>query len=208
MRKLLKGVLHTAAPNELVLPWARQNNKECDRVGRPTRATKVEWLCQFIPNEAYRSYVRTELNSALALIDLLDAAQHVDEFPEFEQQYDWTILRVEVAIRTSYRLEESQPIDEYSFRTIGGCTTIQAHSAQIDRRSRLPRHWRARPSAAILRSAESPRDRYGQMHRLVRHQVSQNGSAQMRRERKIPSRRAAPSCADPHVIRPLHPAEP
>jgi hypothetical protein len=99
MRKLLKGVLHTAAPNELVLPWARQNNKECDRVGRPTRATKVEWLCQFIPNEAYRSYVRTELNSALALIDLLDAAQHVDEFPEFEQQYDWTILRVEVAIR-------------------------------------------------------------------------------------------------------------
>jgi hypothetical protein len=99
MRKLLKGVLHTAAPNELVLPWARQNNKECDRVGRPTRATKLEWLCQFIPNEAYRSYVRTELNSALALIDLLDAAQHVDEFPEFEQQYDWTILRVEVAIR-------------------------------------------------------------------------------------------------------------
>lgn len=43
--------------------------------------------------------MRTELNSALALIDLLDAAQHVDAFPEFERQYDWTILRVEVAIR-------------------------------------------------------------------------------------------------------------
>ncbi len=99
MRKLLKGVLHTAAPNEVVLPWAIQNHKELDRVGRPTRATKVEWLCQFVPNDAYRAYVRTELNSALALIELLDATQHLDEFPEFEQQYDWTILRVEVAIR-------------------------------------------------------------------------------------------------------------
>jgi hypothetical protein len=99
MRKLLKGVLHTAAPNELVLPWAKQNNKELDRNGRPTRATKVEWLCQFIGNDAHRAYVRTELNSALALIDLLDVTQHVDDFPEFEQQYDWTILRVEVAIR-------------------------------------------------------------------------------------------------------------
>jgi hypothetical protein len=108
MRKLLKGVLHTAAPNELVLPWARQNNKECDRVGRPTRATKVEWLCQFIPNEAYRSYVRTELNSAVSLIDLLDTTQHVDEFPEFEQQYAWTILRVEVAIRHILTLWKSR----------------------------------------------------------------------------------------------------
>jgi hypothetical protein len=99
LRKLLKGVLHTAAPNDVVLPWARQNNRELDRVGRPTRATKVEWLCSFIPNDAYRAYVRTELNSALALIDLLDTAQHVDQFPEFEKQYDWTVVRVEVAIR-------------------------------------------------------------------------------------------------------------
>lgn len=99
LRKLLKGVLHTAAPNDVVLPWARQNNKQLDRVGRPTRATKVEWLCSFIPNDAYRAYVRTELNSALALIDVLDTAQHVDEFPEFEEQYDWTLVRVEVAIR-------------------------------------------------------------------------------------------------------------
>ena len=99
IRKLLKGVLHTAAPNERVLPWAKQNNKELDRNGRPTRATKIEWLCQFIDNDAYRAYVRTELNSALALIDLLNATQHIDDFPEFEQQYDWTILRVEVAIR-------------------------------------------------------------------------------------------------------------
>ena len=82
-----------------MVPWAKQNNKELDRNGRPTRASKIEWLCSFIPNDTYRAYVRTEPNSAFALIDLLDTAQHVDEFPEFEQQYDWTVVRVEVAIR-------------------------------------------------------------------------------------------------------------
>jgi hypothetical protein len=99
MRKVIKGVLHTAAPNEAVLPWAKQNNKELDPVGRPTRATKIAWLCQFVPNDAFRAYVRTELNSALALIELLDTTQHLDEFPEFAEQYEWTVLRVEVAIR-------------------------------------------------------------------------------------------------------------
>lgn len=98
LRKLLKGVLHTAAPDTEVLPWAEANHKELDRNGHPTRATKVEWLCNFIPNEAHRAYVRTELTSALALVGLLDASQHVDEFPEFEAQFEWTFLRVEYAI--------------------------------------------------------------------------------------------------------------
>ena len=99
MRKLLKGVLHSAAPNEVVLPWAKKNNKELDRLGRPTRATKIEWLCKFSENDAYRAYVQTELKSALVLIELLDKAQHVDEFPEFADQYDWIILRAEFAVR-------------------------------------------------------------------------------------------------------------
>ena len=99
MRKLLKGVLHSAAPNAIVLPWARKNNKELDRLSRPTRATKIEWLCQFSENDTYRAYVETELKSALALIELLDKAQHVDEFPEFANQYDWIILRAEFAVR-------------------------------------------------------------------------------------------------------------
>ena len=99
MRKLLKGVLHSTAPNEVVLPWATKNNKKLDGHGHPTRATKIEWLCHFSENDAYRAYVRTELNSALALIDLVDTAQHVDEFPEFADQYEWIMLRGKVAVR-------------------------------------------------------------------------------------------------------------
>jgi hypothetical protein len=99
MRKLLKGVLHTAAPSEVVGPWARQNNKPFDDHGDPTREAKIEWLCEPIPGSAYRAFVRAELSSAIALIKLVDAAQHVDEFPEFEQQYAWTVLRAEVAIK-------------------------------------------------------------------------------------------------------------
>jgi hypothetical protein len=99
MRKLLKGVLHTAAPSDVVAPWAKKNNKEFDKDGHPTRETKIEWLCEFIPGKAYRAFVRAELSSAIALIKLVDAAQHVDEFPDFEQQYNWSMLRAEVAIR-------------------------------------------------------------------------------------------------------------
>ena len=99
MRKLLKGVLHTAAPNELVLPWARKNGKLLDDHGRPTRATKVDWLCEFYPRAEYRATVKMELLSALTVIRLLDTSQHEDETPEFDEQYDEIILRAEVAIR-------------------------------------------------------------------------------------------------------------
>ena len=65
----------------------------------PPAPPRSSGCAQPIANDGYRAYVCTELNSALALIELLDSAQHVDEFDEFEQQYEWVILRVEVAIR-------------------------------------------------------------------------------------------------------------
>jgi hypothetical protein len=99
LRKLLKGVLHRAAPNELVLPWAHANHMELDRNRRPTRATKVAWLCEPVANDAYRAFVRTELDATLAVIELLDASQHLDEFPDFQDKYDWVLLRVEMAVR-------------------------------------------------------------------------------------------------------------
>ena len=99
MRKLLKGVLHSVAPNDVVLPWAKENNKDLDKDKRPTRATKIEWLCRSIPQGTYRAYVRIEIASALALIDLVDNAQHVDEFPEFAEQYNLIVARVAFCVR-------------------------------------------------------------------------------------------------------------
>src|SRR5262245_43817342 len=40
-RKLLLGVLHTTAPDALVLPSVTNRKKQVDRSGHPTRATKV-----------------------------------------------------------------------------------------------------------------------------------------------------------------------
>ena len=99
LRKLLKGVLHRAAPNELVLPWAQANKQDLDRNGRPTRATKIAWLCEPVADDAYRAFVRAELESTLAIIDLIDVSQHVDQFPDFEDKYNWVVLRVEMAVR-------------------------------------------------------------------------------------------------------------
>jgi hypothetical protein len=99
MRKLLKGVLHNVAPNGLVLPWALTNGKPLDSNRKPTRATKVDWLCEFVPNAEYRSIVKTQMMAALSMIGLLDTSQHEDDSPEFEQQYDEIILRSEIAVR-------------------------------------------------------------------------------------------------------------
>ena len=97
-RKLLLGVLHTAAPDDLVLPWVT-HPKQLDQHGHPTRRTKIAWLCRSIPNETYQKLVKTDLESALVLIDTLHAAVHVDEFPEFEATFSWIYLRVKVAIQ-------------------------------------------------------------------------------------------------------------
>jgi hypothetical protein len=92
-------VVHRAAPNELVLPWTQGDKKKLDDHGRPSRATKIAWLCEPVADEDYRKFVRAELDSTLALIDIVDVAQHVDRFPDFEDKYNWVLLRVEVALR-------------------------------------------------------------------------------------------------------------
>jgi hypothetical protein len=52
-----------------------------------------------LQNAKDRDHVRTEISSALALIGLLDSTQHVDEFPEIEEMFEWTELRAEFALR-------------------------------------------------------------------------------------------------------------
>jgi len=111
MRKLVKGVLHTVASNELVLPFVTDPETQLDHKGHPTRATKIAWLCQFIPNKEYRAFVRADLTAALALIDLLDAANHKDEFPDFERQYATVALRVEVFVRHLITLAEARRME-------------------------------------------------------------------------------------------------
>ena len=111
MRKLMKGVLHSVAPTDVVLPWATKNNKELDENNRPTRATKIEWLCRSIRQDTYRAYIRNEIDSALALIDLVDTAQHVDEFPEFAEAYELILARVAFSVRHMLAVWKLYPTD-------------------------------------------------------------------------------------------------
>jgi len=97
------------APDELVSPWAKANNKKFDGNGHPTRGTKIEWLCEPIKFDAHRKYMLTEMQSALALIGLLDSASHVNDFEQFEQQYDWTIIRASVLLQHILTLRKLRP---------------------------------------------------------------------------------------------------
>ena len=44
-----------------------------------------------VADEDYRAFVRAQLDSTLALIDVIDVAQ----LPDFEDKYNWVLPRVE-----------------------------------------------------------------------------------------------------------------
>ena len=98
-RKLFLGLLHTAAPDELVLPWVHSPRDQLDCRGHPTRPTKIDWLCRSIRDKRYRRFVRIELSFALEVLDLLNQAVHATEFPELEESFTSVDARMEFAIR-------------------------------------------------------------------------------------------------------------
>ena len=108
LRKLLLGVLHTVAPDNLVLPWVTNLKKQLDQNGHPTRRTKIAWLCNSIPNEGYRKFVKADLESALPLIDVFDSAVHVNEFQDFEESFSWAHLRLKVALYRIVKIWQSR----------------------------------------------------------------------------------------------------
>ena len=108
IRTLLLGLLHAAAPDNLVLPWVTKPDAQLDGHGHPTRRTKIAWLCRSIQDEGYRKFVRMELDSALAVLDLLNQAVHMNEFLELEESFSSVSARARFAIRHIARLWEKR----------------------------------------------------------------------------------------------------
>ena len=99
LRRVLLGVLHTAAPNDLVLLWVTKPKTQVDQHGRPTRRAKIDWLCRSIRHEGYRESVRAKIDSALAALDLLNKAIHSNACPELEESFTSVSARLKSAIR-------------------------------------------------------------------------------------------------------------
>ena len=106
IRTLLLGLLHAAAPDNVVLLWVTKPDAQLDGHGRPTRRTKIAWLCSSIQDEGYRKFVRMELDSGLAVLELLNQAVHKNQFPELEESFTSVSARVRFAIRHIARLWE------------------------------------------------------------------------------------------------------
>ena len=98
LRTLLLNLLHTAAPDKLVLPWVTEPGSQLDKGGHPTRRTKIAWLCSSVRNKRWREFVRMELDSALRVLDVLSKAVHVNEFSELEESFTSVSARVRFAI--------------------------------------------------------------------------------------------------------------
>ena len=99
LRRVLLGMLHHAAPNELVLAGLTKRKMQVDQQGRPTRRAKIDWLCESIPHEASREFVRAELAAAHVALYLLNKAIHSNECPELEESFSEVFASVRSAIR-------------------------------------------------------------------------------------------------------------
>ena len=98
LRRVLLGVLHRAAPNDLVLPWVTRPKTQIDPQGRPTRRAKIDWLCELIRHDGSREFVKPKLYSALASLDLLNKAIHSNECPELAESFSSVSAIVRSAI--------------------------------------------------------------------------------------------------------------
>ena len=99
LRELLLGLLHTVAPDDLVLPWVTTDRRtQLDQHGHPTRRTKIAWLCGSISHDGCRKFMKNEFESALAVLELLNEAIHASEFPELEELFALVLARVRYVV--------------------------------------------------------------------------------------------------------------
>ena len=108
LRELLLGLLHTVAPSDLVLPWVTERETQLDKHGRPTRRTKISWLCGSISHGGCRKFMQNEFESALAVLDLLNEAIHANEFPELEESFALVLARVKYVVYHMVKLAGRQ----------------------------------------------------------------------------------------------------
>jgi hypothetical protein len=94
-RTLFKNVVHRVAPSNVVKQWPAV---EFDDKGNPTRRSKVRWLCRNEPADL-RAWRVADIESVLAFLGVMDAANHEDEADIIESDVSWLSLRVERALK-------------------------------------------------------------------------------------------------------------
>lgn len=84
LRELLTHVIHTLAPDEAIYQWTKDRN-HYDKDGRPTRRTRILYICQNIRLDKLERFISKDIDSILAYFDVLQEGTHTldTSFPKY-----------------------------------------------------------------------------------------------------------------------------
>jgi len=74
MRELVTHVLHHLSPNEEIMKWSKDPN-HLDK-GKPTRRSRLVYICREINNDKFTDFVKKDIDSTLAFIQLFQRGTH------------------------------------------------------------------------------------------------------------------------------------
>lgn len=72
LRELWSHLLHTLAPDERVIEWLRENNKELLHDGRPTRKARVLYVCRNLNHGPLTDFLDKDTQALVKLIELFN----------------------------------------------------------------------------------------------------------------------------------------
>lgn len=93
LRELVTHVLHKLSPDEEILKW---NNDPSNIVnGRPTRKTRLLFICRNINHDDFLNFVNKDISSTISFLDLLQEGTHAINANYDDKQLEALVLRVE-----------------------------------------------------------------------------------------------------------------
>jgi hypothetical protein len=74
LRELYTHVIHLLAPDQMIKKWS--NDPEHYYNSRPTRKARLQFICRNINNDPFKDFVKKDIETTLAFIDLFQSGTH------------------------------------------------------------------------------------------------------------------------------------
>ncbi len=97
LRELVTHVLHITTPDKEVLNWISDPNHLYN--GRPTRKARLFYLCRMINHGPFISFLQSDVEAHLSLIELFQRGTHELNISFTEKQMELLIVRTEALLR-------------------------------------------------------------------------------------------------------------
>lgn len=92
LRELFTQILHRLSPDDEIRKWTRDENHF--HSGRPTRRARLLYICRGINGDKFSDFVKKDIDSTLALVDLFNSATHEPVSPFTHNQLETMLTKM------------------------------------------------------------------------------------------------------------------